>query len=658
METVQARFDAQLKSIGVQPTQLELDRKGTLVTLSPGTAPSGSAGGPASALTRARLPVLRTTDAQDAPADVRITALLGEGGMGKVMAAEQVALGRQVAVKVLRDEPPDPKRVVELLREAVVAGRLEHPNIVPVYLLGTTDQGAPLFVMRRIEGVPWSDVLRDPSTVPAFFGAEARDTLQFALTIFSRVCEAVHFAHSRGIVHRDLKPDNVMLGTYGEVYVVDWGLAVSLRDDPQIPHAKAARGLAGTPRYMAPEMAAPSFGTISERSDVFLLGAILHEVVTGDGPNDAPTVYEQLLKAFDAAPIVYPDNVPNELAEICLRAMRREPDERYASVDELRRAVGEFLLHRGSWTLAREADLRAQALRDALSGDARSEALNAQKAHDRAQELFTECRFGYLQALRAWPDNQAAKDGLQAAVEEMIAHELSRGNPGHASALLQQLLVPRPELEARVAQALRKAELNAERLQELETFRTEADTTISLDERARALAGIAIFWFLLVEVFAYLDYARIVPFSYRGAIASIALNSALTTAAAMYILRVRKPSAALRHLLYATIAMGVGMVSQWVFSWALEIPLRVALPQFLWWVAGGWILAGMLVDRRIAVTGIGFGATSIALVLWPNHQLFVFGLGCLVSFGGLAVAWWPRERRKNDADQGTARSSA
>ena len=166
---------------------------------------------------------------------------------GAALSAEQVALRREVAVKVLRPgaEPPASGH---LLREALVAGRLEHPNIVPIYLLGRTPEGAPLFVMRKIAGVPWSEVLGDPSRAPAFFARAAKDALAFHLSIFTRVCEAVHFAHARGVLHRDLKPDNVMLGGYGEVYLVDWGLAVALEDDGVLQPARAATTLAGTPR--------------------------------------------------------------------------------------------------------------------------------------------------------------------------------------------------------------------------------------------------------------------------------------------------------------------------------------------------------------------------------------------------------------------------
>jgi eukaryotic-like serine/threonine-protein kinase len=150
--------------------------------------------------------------------------------MGKVFSAEQVALGREVVVKILKEDSKEESTDM-LLREAMIAGRLEHPNVVPVYLLGRSASGEPIFVMRRIDGVSWASVLRDVNTAPGMF-AGIRDPLEFHLDVFLEVCDAVQFAHSRGILHRDLKPSHVMLGAFREVYVVDWGLAVSLGDDP------------------------------------------------------------------------------------------------------------------------------------------------------------------------------------------------------------------------------------------------------------------------------------------------------------------------------------------------------------------------------------------------------------------------------------------
>jgi serine/threonine protein kinase len=197
---------------------------------------------------------------------------LGEGGMGLVRAATQRSLGRQVAVKTLKPDAKNDQATLRLLREAWVTGSLEHPNIVPVYDLGLGEDGAPVIVLKLIEGSPWSDVARAPAD-------HAEDLLEKNLRIFLQVCNAVALAHSRGVIHRDLKLENVMVGRFGEVYLVDWGIAVSLRPDPtgRLPLASEAKEMAGTPAYMAPEMLGS--GVLTERTDVYLLGAILHELL-------------------------------------------------------------------------------------------------------------------------------------------------------------------------------------------------------------------------------------------------------------------------------------------------------------------------------------------------------------------------------------------
>ena len=140
--------------------------------------------------------------------------LLGRGGMGEVLLAEDLTVGRDVAVKRMRSEAPSPEAVARFLREAKIQARLDHPAIVPVHTLGYDAGGRPYFTMKRLSGTTLSDML-----------ATKRKGLQQWLRAFSDLCLAIDFAHDRGFIHRDLKPGNVMLGDYGEVYVLDWGVA-------------------------------------------------------------------------------------------------------------------------------------------------------------------------------------------------------------------------------------------------------------------------------------------------------------------------------------------------------------------------------------------------------------------------------------------------
>lgn len=222
---------------------------------------------------------------------------LGQGGMGVVYEAEQPDLDRCVALKVLRDEHRSHLGMRRrFLDEARMAGRLQHPGVVPVYALGELDD-RPFFTMRLVRGKTLADHLRD-GIDPAR-----------ALGLFLQVCQAIAYAHDRGVVHRDLKPTNIMVGDFGEVQVVDWGVARRLETAPgpmpglgveTDPWATRAGTIAGTPAYMSPEQARGQPGLQDERCDVFGLGAILCELLTGQPPYQAATRDAMLSMAREA----------------------------------------------------------------------------------------------------------------------------------------------------------------------------------------------------------------------------------------------------------------------------------------------------------------------------------------------------------------------
>jgi hypothetical protein len=414
------------------------------------------------------LPLASLDGDPNAGLDLEVLALLGEGGMGRVELARQKSLGRDVAIKTVRSDVAGAQSTAALLTEARHAGRLEHPNIVPVHALARTADGHPVMVMKRVEGVAWRDLLQDPQH--PFWARHAGDPLELHLDVFQQVCNAVHFAHSRGLVHRDVKPANVMLGEYGEVYLVDWGLAVEIGQ----PQGAAAGALVGTPAYMAPEMLDGSSPT-GPLTDVYLLGATLHEALTGHRRHAGHDVRAVLASAAESAPVAYGESVPAELGAICNRATARAPADRFPSALALRDAVVEFRRHRGSLELAHEADrvfgaLTASALTD-----------------DEVRRAVAEARLGYQQALRIWKDNGHARRALADLLAWMADFELSRRNRGAAASLLADLHPAPAALVARLEaldRELRDAEAAAARLREVERH---ADVSVAW--RARAALG-------------------------------------------------------------------------------------------------------------------------------------------------------------------------
>ncbi len=366
--------------------------------------------------------------------DLRVVGTLGEGGMGKVLLARQRSLARDVAVKVLRPETADHDGALALLREAVVMGGVEHPNIVPVHALGRDDQGRPVLVMKRVEGTSWCTLLESPdhpAWTPLLDAHGDRATANIEVLI--RVADAVHYAHSRRVVHRDIKPENVMVGAFGEVYLVDWGIAARLdRDRPaERPEGKAP-SIRGTPAFMAPEMVAGDVSKVDARTDVYLLGATLHAVLTGTNRHLGATIYAVLFAAHLSQPVEYGADVPVELAELCNQATHPDPERRPQSALEFRRRLTEYVRHRASLTLAASATVRLAVLRDLT---ARASGPDPARIH----RLAIECRFGFAQALEVWPGNTRARDALGHTLRLLLEHELARENLDAARALADEL---------------------------------------------------------------------------------------------------------------------------------------------------------------------------------------------------------------------------
>ncbi len=412
-------------------------------------------------------------------ADLEILGVIGEGGMGRVHLARQRSLGREVAIKMLKEEVAGAHQSEMLRAEATIMGRLEHPNVVPVHAVGLDGAGRLVLVMKRIEGAPWRDLLHDPEH-PRWqeLAPRLEDRLDAHLGVLAQVGNALELAHRRGVVHRDVKPENVLLGAYGEVYLADWGIAL---------RTEGAEGsdLVGTPAYMAPEMVAGVRANIDARTDVFLLGATLHEILTGAPPHHGKSVHEVLLRAFDCEAPVYDDHVPSELAFIARRAMAKDPSARFASAREMRVAIDEVRRHRGAIALTHAARGQLAEIEAALAAP-------GSPAAARLDRLLTECRVGLATALREWPESTEARRALAQSLRLAIRHEIARRSPVAARALLSELEGSDAALEREVVALEAEAREREAELARLRSLDQDADLSVGIVPRAVMLVSLLV----------------------------------------------------------------------------------------------------------------------------------------------------------------------
>lgn len=366
-------------------------------------------------------------------AEYELLDVIGQGGVGVVYLARQSSIDRDVAVKMLRtDRVEDATNRDKFLAEAVVTGDLDHPNIVPVYDLGTDPSGALFYSMKRVQGTPWSEVV-------------GRRSLVQNLEILLKVSDAIAFAHARGIVHRDIKPENVMLGDFGEVLVMDWGIALPLDNYAKSSGFLRTQGLGGSPAYMSPEMVTGPVGKIGPSSDIYLLGATLFEILTGRPPHRGRNVMECLMAA--ARNDIVATEVSGELLEIALRALATRPEDRYRSVLAFQAAIRDYESHAESIALSTRA---TEDLRDA--------------ERTRSYDDFSRSVFAYQEASALWGGNKAARTGIDAAKRAYAECALSKGDYDLGLSLLDPANHSHDSLRLRLTEAVAERDARQNRL--------------------------------------------------------------------------------------------------------------------------------------------------------------------------------------------------
>jgi hypothetical protein len=545
---------------------------------------------------------------------------IGEGGFGVVYKAQQGSLGREVALK--RVQRSDARRLAQFVWEARITGQLEHANIVPVHLLDRSPDGELQLAMKLVKGSPWSQLIHAEHAV----GLDLKGHLDVLLAI----CNAVAFAHTRGVIHRDLKPANVMVGEFGQVFVMDWGLAIRLDAKP------TRMGPSGTPSYMAPELASGSIERQDERTDVYLLGACLHELLTRRRLHEGSTVYNVLVHAIESPPPVFDDSVPRELADVCRRAVAAEPADRYASVEELRAAIEAYLEHREANAAIEKGLILLRRLRETIAAAEKAPAAEREAWSRDVHALHAEVRFGLQHALDLWPGADHARAALRESTRIMLEHALCCEDLPLALRLVPDCEIQ--DLRDRVDRLRRRAEA---RERELDTLRATARRH---DWRfiARPLGTVFIVAAVLGLLGAALSRQALEAGPAHWAIHPrtpwVALVAIIGGFAFFKVRTARVPDSVVSpRMLGVWAAVAIGCAATGITAELRgQPPFRDACYQ-AFMVAIGFAGMGFETKRWLLLPAAAFFAVGMVMAAWPRHNPEIFGAVWFVTFTAVGV---------------------
>lgn len=554
---------------------------------------------------------------------------LGVGGMGVVSLAWQSELCRYVALKRALHDTAALQSV--LLREAQIMAQLDHPNIVPMHAMFQHDRLGYVMVMKYVNGNSWKQSLYEHQKGASRGASRAEWVLQ-NVEILIQVCNAIRFAHNRGIIHRDLKPENVMLGGFGEVFVMDWGLAAELSARP------TTEEVIGTLAYLPPEMA--SIGAAQGvATDVYMLGGCLMEALLLRTPHiieESQDLEENTTKIRKNALPEFPLGIPTMLVEICQRACAQRPEDRYESAarfqEELQLFVRTFnaqiRLDSARSDLARVVSLPAAAQRDQLQRTA----AQIQQAQDLAGDM-----------------NFILKESWE--VEEIrLERLLNLGDIDHV----------RQQFDSIHARGGRMPRL-AERLEAAERARRRNSPTVDdhLRRTARSRAmGIGFFTFCIALVSIQFQPWTVRTPTYTALIESHALLMVVMVVISLYQRRIwlQNPIGQKTSVI-AWVCM-LGLLCNRVWGWRVGTPEDSTLGVDMLITAFG-TSANILLSLRFWSTPIPFFVGWLAMLAWPQHTFLLFMASLVVGTAWIAAVYLyydppnhPRARDGDTSDQG------
>jgi serine/threonine-protein kinase len=489
------------------------------------------------------------------------------------------------------------------------------------------EDGSPIIVMKRVEGVTWSDVLADPNKAPA---AEHAD-LDYHLRVLIQLCHALRFAHSAGVVHLDIKPANVMLGAFGEVYLADWGIATRLGPGIMPPPGS----IRGTPSFMAPEMADPENVEVDVRTDVFLLGATLHRVITGQRLHDGKTPMDTVKMAMEYKGLrIDGAEVDPELAEITTKAVAANPENRYQSVDAFQQAVQSYLSHRESYTLARIAERGIEAIQTTIAAG------NAPNS-----EQLTETRFALRRALDIWPESPEANSLRDQLGRTIFDWALANDDVKEAERAAASVQTDRDDVVERLEAALER--LRKER-EELELLRSRRDQLTGYRTRIVVGGGAMILWGLIAGYKAWNRWDVPLDEVDPNYLPSLIPTFGIPLILIVVFWKSFFTTEFNRRVLVFFLGGISAVASIRIIGWVFDLPAYVATAtEFLMYATLG-VLFGAFTDFRLSAASLILVFAAALAVVFPHYQYGFMCAACAL-FAPYVVWLWAQAGREPEA---------
>ena len=355
---------------------------------------------------------------------LQLFEIVGKGGMSVVHRAWDRNLERSVAVKQLQKKFVDNSRMAQaFLSEAKIIAFLQHPGIPPIYEVVKDGDNLPQLVMPLLTSDLWTERIKN-------------QTRKEKIQIVQRIAEVIAYAHAHGVIHRDIKPSNVILGSYGEVLVIDWGLAIHVADEGNLSCASESR--LWYPQYLAPEVARGII--ITPSIDIYGLGAVLFESLTGKPPHPMEDAQAAIRHAKNGLLAEYGDPEKDEVLAVALKCLQAEPDQRYSSVPEFQQALAQAMEHEEARLLLTMAEESA-----ALAEE-----------NEDCYDLFQNALFRFREVQDLWPDNKIANEKLSACQVAYAQAACERGDYDLAISILDQNDVQHRSILEQVLEAKKK----------------------------------------------------------------------------------------------------------------------------------------------------------------------------------------------------------